>query len=137
MATVASIAALISTKVIANTNATADLALSVGKEKKITSGSIQFRQLAVVAGFDRRDSNISYDAGSFAITMVHYLSDATDVDTYLTGNALADQRVLMDPDFFRTIAGVYLTLELPEMDLPERVGNVIEYTVTVQLAIAA
>ena len=105
------------------------------RQQRIPVGATYFTGYQVVPGFDRRDSNIGYTVTRYSTIMVHNLADPTNETTYLKGDMLTDQAILMDRDFY-DVAGVYEVLEVPELDLPERVGNVIEYTVSVQLSLS-
>ena len=49
---------------------------------------------------------------------------------------MTDQTAIMLDSFFSTLTGVYQVESSPVPDAVERIGNVIEYTVTVQLSIA-
>ena len=137
MATPASIAALIATKVVANTAATAATASPISKTETLAAGVVKAQILSVTVGQDSSDANTSRLVASYDVTIVHMLSDATDDATYLNGSALTDQAVLMVPSFFGDIAGVKEVVDGPELTKPARArpGNVIEYTVTVQLSI--
>lgn len=137
MATPASIAALISTKVLANTTATAAIANPLSTLEALSAGATKAQILSVTVGQDLSNANDGRLVASYDVKMLHRLSDPTDEATYLNGNALADQAVLMVPSFFRDIAGVKEVIDGPELTKPtrDRPGNVIEYTVTVQLSI--
>ena len=136
MATPASVATAIQTKVLANTSATAAIANPLSTLEALAAGATKMQTLSVTVGQDH-DSNVSRVVASYDIKMLHRLSDPTDEATYLNGNALTDQAVLMVPSFFRTVTGVKEVIDGPELTKPtrDRPGNVIEYTVTVQLSI--
>jgi len=137
MATPAAVASAVETKVLANTSATAALANLLSKDESLAAGDTKMRRPTVAVGMFR-DSNHNFVIASIDIEMVHMLSDPTDEDTYLNGDALTDQAVLMDSEFFRTVTGVIEIIDEPELTKPTRElpGNVIEYTVTVQVAIS-
>ncbi len=131
---IATVASAIETKVLANTTATTAVAVPVSQNFSVASGATVMRQLPIAAGIFR-DSNTNYLVGSFDVVILHYLTNDADEDVYLTGDALTDQGVLMDPEFFRSVAGVNEVIDGPELERPVRIGNIIEYAVTVQLAV--
>jgi hypothetical protein len=135
VATIASVNTALQTAVLSGTGASVVVAKPVSQDYAIAKGVTALTTLPVVVG-EVQDSNTGYLVGSFAIRMNHKLSDTETEDSYLTGDAVTDQAVIMVPSFYRDIAGVYEVVSVPAMDLPsEPVGNVIEYTVTVQLSI--
>lgn len=138
MATPATVAAALATKVVANTSASAATANRESRRETIAAGATKAQILSVAVGQDH-DSNTSRLVAEYDIKMLHLLSDATDDATYLDGNALTDQAALMVRSFYRTVSGVYEVVDGPEMTKPKRPrpGNVIEYTITVQLSITA
>jgi hypothetical protein len=135
MATVASVRTAIEAKLVSDLSVAAIVSRPLSRDEKIPAGVTRASVVAVVGGY-APDSNVNYALGNYVVTIAHRLSDATDEDTYLDGDMLADQTLLMARGFFRTVTGVRTVLEGPEPDTVERVGNVIEYTVTVQLEIA-
>jgi len=137
MATVASVDTALKAAVLAATSATSAVTKPLSKGYAITAGVTSITTLAVPIGQDRDDSNNTLTVGSFAVTVVHKLSDATDENTYITGNMVSDLAAITARSFWRGITGVKDIIAEPEVTLPERIGNVIEYTVTAQLSISA
>jgi hypothetical protein len=131
----ASVNILLIAKTLSLTSAAQAYGNPLSRNERVPVGTTYFTGVRVVAGFDRRDSNIGYTVYEFDGQMVHNLADPTDEDAYMNSTMLTDQQVLMDPDFFR-VAGVYEVISVPELTPPERTGNVIEYSVTVQLALS-
>jgi hypothetical protein len=136
MATPATVASAISTAVLAGTSATAATINREARTETIAAGATKVQILSSVVGRDG-DSNTSRLVAEYDVKMLHRLSDPTDDATYLDGDALTDQAVLMVPSFFRDLSGVKEVGSLPALAAPTRPrpGNVIEYTVTVQLSI--
>ena len=137
MATVASVRTAIEAKLVSALSVAAIVTRPLSRDEKIPAGVTRASVIGVVGGYHHADAQISYALGNYVITIAHRLTTATDEDTYLDGDMLADQALLMVRSFFRDISGVYEVIEGPEPDTVERVGNVIEYTVTVQVAIAS
>lgn len=130
----ASVLAEIEAAVIAQTSVTAALATAVARNVTVTG--TKCRVLPLGAGVSN-DSNVTRQNVAYKIEMLHKLSSPTDEDTYLTGNALTDQLVLMAAAFWRqgNLTGVYEIVDPPSLDAPERIGNVIEYSVTATVAL--
>jgi len=135
MATVATVGLQGVAKVLTQTTATAAVTRPLDNKFRIPVGATYVKGLAVEVG-STGDSNNTYVVGNYSVTVVHHLSDPEDSNTYLSGDALTDQHVLMQKSFWRTISGVHELLDGPELTLPTRVGNVIEYTVRAQVSIS-
>lgn len=121
-------------KVLAQTSATSGVNKPIGNDFSIPAGETYFRGVPLCPG-DEVDSNNTRQVLSYQISMIHNLSDPTNEGTYLLGDALSDQGILGAKSFWRTISGVHELLDGPEFTLPERIGNVIEYTISIQLSI--
>ena len=128
----ASVLSAIEAAVIAGTSVTAALYTSVGRNVAVTGTKCRVLPLGAGQG---GDSNVTYTSVAYRIEMLHALASSTDEDTYLTGAALTDQVALMAFSFWRNLAGVHELLDAPELEAPERTGNVIEYTVTATVAL--
>jgi hypothetical protein len=135
MATVASVRTALEAKLVSDLSVAAIVTRPLSRDEVIPAGVTRASVVAVVAG-ETHDSNVNYALGNYVITIAHRLSDGTDEDTYLDGDMLTDQASLMTRSFFRAVTGVYDITEGPNPETIERVGNVIEYTVTAQLAVA-
>lgn len=133
MATLNSIAQLLISAVIAQTSVTAFITNPLRRTEKLTAGQTLGASMPVAAG-SVSDSNTNYPVGEYSIAVLHRLADPSDEETYREGAMATDQAVLMAPSFWR-VTGIKEVVEVPEMDRPERIGNIIEYTVSVQLAI--
>jgi hypothetical protein len=129
---VASVTALLDAAVLANTSATTAFDAPHWRRQAIPAGEIT--RSAEVVGFDRRDSNVSYVAVQYTYWILHHLADATDTRTYALGSVPTDQEYLMDTNTYR-VAGVREVLDVPELDVLQRIGNVMEYSVSAQVSI--
>lgn len=137
MATLASVEAALKAKLVSGLSVTATFDAPLRRRHKLTSGQTHAALVTISSGRDS-DSNVVREVGAFVITVIHYLSDATDEAAYIAGDMISDQKELSDLAFYRTLSGVYDVLEAPEIGEPERidVSNVVEYSVAVQLIIA-
>jgi hypothetical protein len=134
MASVATVRTAIEAKLVSNLTVAAIVTRALSRDEVIPAGVTRASVVPAVAGYTP-DSNTNYILGNYVITIAHRLTDGTDEDTYMDGNMLSDQALLMDKDFFRTLSGIKDVVAGPEPDEVSRTGNVIEYTVTVQLLI--
>ena len=134
MATVASVDTALRTAVLAATTATLAIEKPLSKMFDVPAGATYIRTLAVPLGQDG-DSNTSRTVGHFSVTVCHRLADSLDEDAYIAGDLVTDLAALTPKSFWRDITGAYDIVDGPEVTLPERIGNVIEYTVTAQLSI--
>lgn len=122
-------------QIITDTGATVTTDVLLGNNFSVASGVTLVRGVASVVG-ERPDSNVNYQLVHYSVDMIHHLADPTDADAYLHGTAQTDQIVLMAPSFWLGISGVYDVEQNPEITLPpERTGNVIEYNVSVVVAL--
>jgi hypothetical protein len=84
------------------------------------------------------ESNNTRAVAEYKIGVLYHLTDPTDEATYCSGEMIADQTALMDTDtyqFARTFGGAIEILE-PRLSSPvTRVGNVIEYCITVPVVL--
>jgi hypothetical protein len=135
MATVATVTAALKTKLVSDLSVAAIIGNPLWRREAVPAGVTRAAVLAVFAG-ETGDSNTSYAIGNIVVRIVRRLSSATDENTYLVGSMLTDQANLMDRTWWRAVTGVYDVERGPELDTVERQGNVIEYTVTVQVSIA-
>ena len=136
MATPASVASVLETAVIAGTSATAATTNREAQTETLAAGATKAQILTMNVGQDH-DSNVSRLVAEYDVRMLHRLSTPLDDSTYLDGNAVTDQGALMVRSFYRALAGVHEVIDGPGATKPSRPrpGNVIEYTVTVQLSI--
>jgi hypothetical protein len=84
------------------------------------------------------ESNNTLPIADFTFCFIYHLPDATDEDTYCSGEMLDDQAALMDPDSYSLAASVGGAIEIGEPRLASpvsRVGNVIEYEVAVPVVL--
>lgn len=135
MATVATVQTALETKLVANLTVAAIISNPLWRREAVPVGVTRASVIGVVAGYSG-DSNETYVHGNYVITVVHRLTDPTDEDTYLKGDMKTDQAALMLRSFFRSLTGVNEVEVAPEPDEVSRNGNVIEYTVTVQVSIS-
>jgi len=136
MATVASVDTALKAAVLAATSATSVVTSPLSKRFAIPAGSTYIRTLAAPIGQDC-DSNSNFVVGNFAVTVCHALMNAADENTYITGDMVTDLAALTAYSFWRGITGVKALIDTPGVTLPERNGNVIEYTVAAQLSIVS
>jgi hypothetical protein len=131
---VSSVATLLDAAVLAGTSATTAFGAPLWRRQAIPAGETWVTRSCEIVGFDRRDSSVSYVSAQFTFTILHHLSDPTVTATYVTGAMRTDQEYLMDTNSYR-VAGVREVLDVPELELLSRIGNVMEYSVSVQLSI--
>jgi hypothetical protein len=138
MATTTSVLLALAVKVAADTNVdgTSSYTIDRGMEDVTAGQSVAFIA-GYPSGYDSTNSNTRRVVSSFVITVAYKLTAGQDESVYTTDDLLEDLVDLMDPEFYRAVTGVYDLHDVPELTLPTRVGNVIEYTVTVPLVIQA
>lgn len=100
-------------------------------------GGTRVRVVTLAGGGDSTSSNVVRPITFYRVQVLHLLVDSQDEDAYLREGGPADtaQQTLMEAEFWRELAGTHEITQAPELDLPERVGNVIEYIVTVGLSL--
>ena len=130
---IASVSLLITAKVIANTSVTVVFSNPMWRRQRIPVGATYGTGVTKVAGF-WQNANLKNPVVEFEARILHNLADPTDENTYKSGAMLTDMALLMDPSFYR-VGGVRGVIGNPELEPPERIGNVYEYAVTVQLVI--
>ena len=135
MATVASVRTAIEAALVTNLSVAAIVERPLARDEKIPAGVTRASVVPANGGV-AYDSNVTYPLGNYVIEIAHRLSDATDEDTYLDGDYATDQAALMLPSFFRDLTGVNEVTSNPEPEDVSREGNVIVYTVKVQVAIS-
>jgi hypothetical protein len=80
-------------------------------------------------------SNVAWEVASFTVLIHHELNSPTAERTYTSGVMITHQKSLMDPAWWRAIAGVYGVVEGPTLQSEaERVGNTISYSMAVSLS---
>lgn len=139
MATVASVRAAISLRIGSLDWVDQGLATMM-KREAIAAGETAFYILPSVVGFDKSDAQIGYAQANYAITFAHKLADAQYATeaTYVLVTSLLNQEVVMAKSFYSSILGVNEIKGAPELTPAERTpesGNVVEWTVDVQLTI--
>jgi hypothetical protein len=144
MATIAEVLAVLEGAVVGNTQATTATE-GASRDVSIAAGGTIARLAAHSIGASGGDvfpgnSNETHDLAGFTVTIAHKLGTVTGAPTeeeaYLA-LARLDQQKLTSPGFWRSLAGVYEVASAPELEEPERVGNVLEYSVTIQIALEA
>lgn len=136
MATLDGVMDAVIAAVIANTNALAEAGAGQRLSRRFSFSGNKVMREVVAIGQHAGDSNQPYLIGEFTVWMLYSLGSPTNEANYLDGDALDDQAVLMARSFWRNITGVYELIDGPELQRPERIGNVILYSVSAQLAIA-
>lgn len=135
MATVNDVSLAIIAKIFAETSIVSTVTLGMSTLFKVPAGSTWGRGRTLILGKTVEDSNVNQTVMHVTQDFVHNLSDPTDETTYLTGDAGADQEIMMARSFWLGVTGVYGIEDGPEIEGPERIGNYIIYTTSVQLAI--
>jgi hypothetical protein len=130
-----SVKTLLMVKILAETGAVVGITNPLWRRRRIPVGDTEASCLMYTAGFDRRNSQLFFEIVEVVIGMAHHLADPTVEATYLTNSMLTHQAILMDYDFYM-VAGVRQVIDLPALSPPERIGNVIEYSVTTQLVLS-
>ena len=124
-------------KILAQTNADVNIGRRLDNDFTITKDTGVLRGTLSVVG-QSVDSNINYTVVTYSFDIIFHLLTPSLGGVYLDGKALLDQAVLTKLSFWRTIAGVYEVIEggEPEIELPpDRVGNVISYSISVTVAL--
>jgi hypothetical protein len=134
MADLSSVRAALEAAIITNTSVTAAVVRPLSRDEKLTAGETNVSVVPSLAGY-APDSNTNFYLANYVITVVHRLSDPTDENTYLNGSMETDQEYLMARSSYRALSGVKDVGVEPMPEEISRTGNVIEYTVTVQLLI--
>jgi hypothetical protein len=134
MATPQSVALVIVSRVLSDTTVTAWHALPLARREPVPVGETHATGIFNVTGLDATQSNINRCVASMVITILHHLADPHDENTYKTGDMIADQQVLTDRGWWRSLAGVY-DATIPELDEAERIGNIYEYNVVATVSI--
>jgi hypothetical protein len=135
MATIVSVHLFLAAKVVSDTNINGVSANTLLRNHPVTPGQAVATISSAAVGYDRLDSNIRKVVASFAITVAYKLTTGQAESVYTTDDMLDDLEELMDPEFYR-VTGVADVIGVPELDLPKRIGRVIEYTVTMQVSIS-
>lgn len=139
MGTVAAFTTAAIAKIISDTNVTVAIDELIGNDFEIASGVTIVRGPVSVVGQLAVSSNDTLTIVTYVFDIIHQLSDPNDSAAYLHGGAQADQLVLSDPAFWRAVSGVFDLIDQgnPELTLPpERTGNVIEYQISVTVALS-
>ena len=108
------------------------------KRESITAGQTAMYIMPAVAGFDREDSNQGYTEAHYTITFAHKLADSAPAteEAYVKGTVLPNQETVMAKSYYTTINGVHEVKGEIALTPPERIGNVIEWAVDVQLTVS-
>ena len=102
----------------------------------IPSGETWVTGWADVAGFEY-DSNDTYPVAHFVYLMLHHLADPNDSGAYCSGVMLSDQAAIFDLEKTGE-SGLLRRIMKPILSAPvRRVGNVIEYEMTVPIVLKA
>jgi len=134
MASVVSVNILLASKILTDTNISGVSANTHSLTDSIPAGESRAVVAPSVVGYSHPDVNVRHIVAGFSIVVGHYLNTLESV--YTTDDMLDDLEELLDPEFYRTLSGVSDVVEEPALaDEPEPVGNVIQYRVTVQVAI--
>ena len=138
MGTVAAFTTAAITKIIADTNVTLAIDELIGTDFAIAAGVTVVRGPVSVVGQRAVSSNDTLTLVNYLFDIIHQLADPQDSAAYLHGDAQADQLSLTDPAFWRAVSGVFdigVDKE-PEIELPpDRIGNVISYSISVTVTL--
>ena len=138
MGTVAAFTTAAIAKIISDTNVTVAIDELIGNDFAIASGVTVVRGPVSVVGQRSVSSNDTLTVVTYTFDILHQLSDPQDSAAYLHGDAQADQLSLTDVAFWRAVSGVFDVNDggEPEIALPpDRVGNVIAYSISVTVAL--
>lgn len=130
---VATVAAALAAKIVTDTSVSSVFTNALWRRQRIPAGSTYACILDYVAGY-WRTSNDGWLVAQYDAVVLHHLSDPTSETAYDT-NRRTDMGVLMDPSWWR-VTGVKHEIGDPELTPQQRIGNVIEYTVSMQLVIS-
>lgn len=102
--------------------------------EEIASGATKYQLRVSQVAVDERNGNVVYPAADCEVVVHHRLSGAER--TYTEGAMAVDLASLTASAFWSGIAEVYDVSAGPEAsESPERVGNVVSYTVTAQVRV--
>jgi len=134
VATIDGVRGILETAAISATSATDALEMGVSRDRAVSGTAL--RVMAISAGVDSGESNVSYDVARYRVEMLHRLSSRTAAaeETYLAAATL-DQRALMLLSFWRGLSGVNELVDVPTLEEPQRTGRVIEYNVTATVSL--
>lgn len=104
------------------------------RNRRIPVGATYATGIALQAGVTG-NSNDRYLVGVFPTRVLHHLADPADEEAYKGGAMLSDLEVLMEPSFYLDHAQALETFAAPELEEPERHGNVIEYRIIAQVVL--
>ena len=137
MANPNTVTAAILAKVAANTSIDNVDARPFTREYAIPSGETWLSGATSVDEYDlESDAAAAIVAMRSEFEIAHHLTSPGGAAAYLAGAAQADLIILLDPDFYSTVAGVYDVLPPVELSAdPDPVGNVIVYAITVRFRI--
>lgn len=134
MSSLSDVEALLVAKVLSDLSPTRALAQPLARREALASGETVVMALSVVAGYDRRDSNVPLEVGQVRLWILHRLADSADEAAYLTDDLPQDQAALMGRDFWE-VAGVVEVIDVPTMEVrPQRLGRVVEYAIDCQVS---
>ena len=107
--------------------------------ESIASGATKY-QLRVwhASKDDQFSSNVNYDVAAIEVAIHHYLASATAERTYTEGAMLTEQDSLLAKSFWTDLDAVFGVDDqlLPgTTESPERVGNVISYTIALEVRV--
>lgn len=107
----------------------------LSRRRAIASDGVLCQIIPSWAGHDRVDSNILYEVYQFDLVISKKLTDGTIATetTYISVEMMNIQNILMQRSFYE-LGGVHAVHRNPELTLPERVGNVVTFSVDVQLS---
>jgi hypothetical protein len=134
MATPVGVAVATFFKILAETSASAALNNPLERRQTLTPGTVYVGGVLAIAG-KVFNSNQSYTVSAGEVHIAHNLLDPRDEAAYTSNALLLDQEIMMNPSWWREIAGVYEVISGPTVETQEREGNVIRYVVLVDYSI--
>jgi hypothetical protein len=136
VATVVTVTIFLASKIVSNTNIYGISAQTHSRDSAIDAGQSLAQIASSVVGYDHADTAVRHVVAEFVIVVAHRFTDPLLEVVYTTDDMLDDMEQLLDPDFYRTLTGVSDVVGIPEITVdPELVGHVLQYEVTVQVAI--
>ncbi len=103
----------------------------------LVAGETRFALRGNEIAKDERNSNVVYPIGSIELDMVHRLADPLDERAYTEAEMLTHQSVLVAKSWWRALAAAHSVFDsnLEVSEEATRTGNVIKYTVAVQIQV--
>ncbi len=137
MATPAAVTTALRVAVVADTSVTAVVDNGLERLTTLAVGATLASVAVSAIGNTASDSNVTRTVLSAEVHVMHKLAEPRDEGEYTSDEMQTDQVVMLTPVWWRAITGVHTVLANPSLDVAEREGNVVNYTVVADFSIDA